>query len=324
MHTLLTSLLALLVLVPGGGWLGVQLGDQKQAVVTEVIPGSPAKEAGLQAGDVIVAVDKTKTATRDELIAAIRDASPGDTVKLLIDRQGQSMIFAVKLGARPDEVAIDETAPPSGVRIMRPGRPGKPAGEGAVGPQGRGAKAVGKDHADAEAGDAYLGIGITQSESGVVIDRILDDAPVAKSGLRAGDKLIRVGKHDIGSLADLDAALGGMRVGKPIEFKVFRGDSTIQTMVVPGARGKPGAAATKGRTEAEKVEAEEMEEEGEVEEEVVVAEPKVHTGRMRVRAPAEKSAEQQVEQQIASLRAELAELRKQLTELRKQLRRERR
>jgi len=41
----------------GHRWLGMGLADRGQVVVTEVIPGSPAEAAGIERGDVIVAVE---------------------------------------------------------------------------------------------------------------------------------------------------------------------------------------------------------------------------------------------------------------------------
>jgi len=51
-----------------------------------VTPGSPAAKAGLQPGDVIVAIDDQRVANSDELIVAIRSHSPGDRVTLTYTR----------------------------------------------------------------------------------------------------------------------------------------------------------------------------------------------------------------------------------------------
>ena len=72
MHALTFPLLSLLMFSIDG-WLGVYLaGDREEAVVAEVIPGSPAQRADLRTGDVIVAVDDVRTATSEAFVAAIR------------------------------------------------------------------------------------------------------------------------------------------------------------------------------------------------------------------------------------------------------------
>ena len=53
-----------------------------------VAPGGPADQAGLEPGDVIVAVDGKPVADSDELIVAIRTKAPGDTVEITYRRGG--------------------------------------------------------------------------------------------------------------------------------------------------------------------------------------------------------------------------------------------
>jgi putative serine protease PepD len=70
------------------------------AVVMAVSPGSAAADAGLAAGDRIVAVDGASVAGPDELGGLIRGHQPGDTVKLTIVRGGREMTITARLGAQ--------------------------------------------------------------------------------------------------------------------------------------------------------------------------------------------------------------------------------
>src|SRR5678809_1590381 len=83
--------LSLLLLAPAAdGWLGIYLDDQPdEAVVSEVVPDSPAAKAGLQIGDVLLAVGDKATPSRDEFVAAIRAAKAGDRVSIKLKRGGQ-------------------------------------------------------------------------------------------------------------------------------------------------------------------------------------------------------------------------------------------
>ena len=65
--------------------------------VVQVQPGTPAADAGIRQGDVIVAVDDEAAA--DLTLAAIRDLfrQVGHEYKLLIDRKGQSLTVSVKM-----------------------------------------------------------------------------------------------------------------------------------------------------------------------------------------------------------------------------------
>jgi putative serine protease PepD len=73
------------------------------ATVAEVVQGSPAAKAGLEAGDVITELDGDKIDGTEDLIAAIAAAQPGDTVKLEIERDSKSTEISVKLGTQPAE-----------------------------------------------------------------------------------------------------------------------------------------------------------------------------------------------------------------------------
>ena len=70
------------------------------AQVGEVTAGGGAEKAGVQAGDVIVAVDGAKMADSTELIVKVRAKAPGDTVNLTIQRNGQTVEIPVILGSQ--------------------------------------------------------------------------------------------------------------------------------------------------------------------------------------------------------------------------------
>ena len=58
-------------------------------VVAAVDPAGPASEAGIEAGDVIVSVDRAKVADGDELKAALERVPAGRPALLLVERRGQ-------------------------------------------------------------------------------------------------------------------------------------------------------------------------------------------------------------------------------------------
>jgi putative serine protease PepD len=64
-----------------------------------IVPGGPAEAAGLQAGDLIVAIDGKPVADSSELIVAIRSKQPGDEVRLTVRRDGDDRDYTVTLGA---------------------------------------------------------------------------------------------------------------------------------------------------------------------------------------------------------------------------------
>ena len=83
------------------GYLGISgqaAGDGDVGVVVEeVVPGSPAEEAGLMAGDVVVSIDSEPMYDIHELSAAIKLRLPGDAVELTVRRGGDIYIATAVL-----------------------------------------------------------------------------------------------------------------------------------------------------------------------------------------------------------------------------------
>ena len=88
------------------GFLGVGLAAREDggqgAIITNVQPGSPADKAGILIDDVVLAVDGEPIDGQAGLVAAIRDAVPGQTVKIEIFRDGKRLTFDATLIARSE------------------------------------------------------------------------------------------------------------------------------------------------------------------------------------------------------------------------------
>jgi serine protease Do len=78
------------------------LKEQKGVLIESVVEGSAAEKAGVQKGDVIVAVNDQAVATPQELTRRIVGTSPGTRVQLSIIRNGKSVTLPVELGQRPE------------------------------------------------------------------------------------------------------------------------------------------------------------------------------------------------------------------------------
>jgi putative serine protease PepD len=71
------------------------------AVLTNVVSGTPADKAGLQANDAIIAVDGDSIDGSLSLVAQVRERAVGDKVTITVLRDGQSKDISVTLVAKP-------------------------------------------------------------------------------------------------------------------------------------------------------------------------------------------------------------------------------
>ena len=73
------------------------------ALITEVISGTPADEAGLQVGDIITAVDRTPIDADHLLSDVVGQYVPGDRATVHFQRANVEDSVRVKLAAHPDD-----------------------------------------------------------------------------------------------------------------------------------------------------------------------------------------------------------------------------
>ena len=170
------------------GWLGVHiqsidealakslgLEEDEGALVSSLEADSPAERAGLKIGDVIVKFDDEEVEDARALPRMVADTDKGDTVKVLVWREGKSKALEVTLASMPNEDSLamteseasdDEDTPKLGLTLS----------------------ALTK-----EAKERYK----VSDEVGVLIVDVGRNSPAAKRGLRPGDIISRVGQTNV-------------------------------------------------------------------------------------------------------------------------------
>jgi S1-C subfamily serine protease len=105
------------------GWLGVWATDDTQragggARVQGVVPGSPADEAGMEQGDVIVEVGKAGTMTAvasvSQLMSEVGKRKPGDRVSVTLYRDRGKRRVGLELGDQRDATGSVPAGPGNG------------------------------------------------------------------------------------------------------------------------------------------------------------------------------------------------------------------
>ncbi|WP_346301877.1 Do family serine endopeptidase [Halomonas sp. BM-2019] len=96
------------------GWLGVEaqelnpelaasfgLQAPRGVVIAGVVPGGPADQAGLQPGDVLLAIDNRPILDARVTMADIAAVAPGETLPLTVVRGGETLEVILEVGERP-------------------------------------------------------------------------------------------------------------------------------------------------------------------------------------------------------------------------------
>jgi S1-C subfamily serine protease len=202
---------AYLGLVPCGGMreaVSVRVGTPG-AVIVEVMPDSPAERAGLQEGDVILAVDSQKLDVENDLADLIADYEPGDTVTLEIQPPSEEAYeVTVELGRHPEK---EDTAY-LGVRYSSFPRFGVLRGDRL--PFG--------EFEDFDELPFVLPEG--EFEQGAIVRRVSEDSPASAAGLEKGDVITAIDGEPVESRQALADAIAEYKPGDRITLTVYQPD----------------------------------------------------------------------------------------------------
>jgi len=88
----------------GRAYLGVTLASSFEggAVVSSIVQGGPAAQAGVQAGDTITAINDKQVSTPDDVATALADFAPGQKITVAVTHQdGSQATVGLTLGELP-------------------------------------------------------------------------------------------------------------------------------------------------------------------------------------------------------------------------------
>jgi serine protease Do len=192
------------------GWLGVQIQDVTRdlaesfgmkkpqgALVSKILPKSPAEAAGLQIGDIITEFNKQEIAASASLPPMVGMTKVGDTVTLKVIRQGQVKEVQVKIGSLPDE---DET-------VLGPAEPGAET-----------VKRLGLSVSDLSPEQREQ---LEVPQNGVLVQGVGPGA-ATDAGIRRGDVIMRIQDQTIKDLSHFNEVVKGLPTGKSIAVLVQR------------------------------------------------------------------------------------------------------
>jgi aminopeptidase YwaD len=75
-----------------------------------------------------------------------------------------------------------------------------------------------------------------ETNDGLLIDGVRDESPAAKAGLKAGDRIVKIGARDVKNVYDYTYALGEMKAGEEYVVEVVRGKEKLTLKITPISR----------------------------------------------------------------------------------------
>lgn len=245
-----------------GAYLGVSLTEEVDhpeggARIVRVVDGSPAEEAGLERGDIVIAIGGEVVRGPAALTKKIRDREPGTRIGLRVIREGEKIDLDVELGERPgfrtggwllkdgevvpfdslDEEKLEEYKERMEEWSERYGETMKEYGE----------RFKDKDWGGAYrfsfAGRPRLGVQLVEAtpelrehlggnaDSGVLVSKVVAGSAAENAGILVGDLIIAADGNPVEDSGDLRRALAGksdeeivlilIRDGRRMEIEAF-------------------------------------------------------------------------------------------------------
>jgi serine protease Do len=196
------------------GWLGVQIQDVTRqlaesfgmkkpqgALVSKIIPNSPAEKAGLQIGDIITEFNGQAIEKSADLPPMVGMTPINQEAKLTVIRQGDTETISFKVGLLPDEDAKP-------VLSKTEAKPSNKLGITVI------------DITD-EQREALDNV-----KNGVLVQDV-ESGSGADAGIQSGDVILRIQNNVIRNVADFDKIVKNLSVGKSVAVLIQRRGSPV-------------------------------------------------------------------------------------------------
>jgi len=186
------------------------LGQPRGALVRAVEPDGPADKGGIEAGDIILRVDRMTIDKANDLPRQIGSLKPGTKANIQVWRRGANRELTVTIGEfEPEKTAAAE----------------------------RKSEEVAKGSALAQVWGLQVAeltaeqLRELKIKGGVRVEGASDAA--ARAGLREGDVIVAVANTEIRSLADFEAVMAKIDKSRPLSVLFRRGEWAQYTLIRP-------------------------------------------------------------------------------------------
>jgi serine protease Do len=183
----------------------------KGVLIGNVEEGSPAAKAGIERGDILLAMNGEPITDLGQFRIKIGMLPPGTEVRFMVFRNGREFPSNVKLTEMPKEESGSSPAAPA---------PQPPA-------------SVLEGISVSELTPQLAGdLGVARSTRGVVVTKVASDSPADDAGLEKGDVIMEVNRKPVATMSDFAKALHAAG-NKPVLLLIDRQGTTMYITVKP-------------------------------------------------------------------------------------------
>jgi serine protease Do len=196
------------------GWLGATIQDVTPAMakafgmpapggalIADVSPNSPAAEAGLKQGDIILGMNGQPIADSSSLRLQVSESAPGSSIPLMVRRGTSTLNLTAKLRELPND-------------------PGKPTESAEKADSERGI----------QVGELTSGLKqqlqLSNDADGVVVTHLNSNSLAADAGIQRGDVIEEVDHHAVSNVSDFEQAMRAAS-GRTVLLRVMRKDTGL-------------------------------------------------------------------------------------------------
>ena len=247
----------------GQGYLGVDLRDVGEAQVASlklknnrgaeivlVDHDGPAGKVGLREHDVVLQMNGQPVSSQDQVRHMLHECPPGQTVILLISRDGQQFTVSPRMSTREE---VEREAWAQHITVPDPQQPA-PSTESA---SSSFAAAASPTPAPTRAGNSFISSLLMNSSytgaileqlnaqlaqffgaptgAGLLVRSVVDNSPAAISGMHAGDVIVRAGDKNIASTSDWSKVIKSSH-NRPLSVVVLRDKKEHTLTLTPDGR----------------------------------------------------------------------------------------
>jgi serine protease Do len=234
----------------GSSWLGVETRDvdadkakelklpgERGVLLTNVIPDSPAAQAGLKENDVVTEINGQRIEGALQFRRLIHEIPAGRTVQLGIIRDGRAQNISATLGKAEERRKRILHGPSTHIFTLRDMPKVAPfVWSGELFPGNRARLGIDGEDLGGQLG-SYFG---APDGEGILVREVQSGSAAEKGGVKAGDVLIKFNGERLRTIGDLREKLAGLHEQKTVKLGVIRnrGEISVEVTIEPPAKQK--------------------------------------------------------------------------------------